>query len=169
MDRLLARMLWSGSLVPRRKTPTKGQPRCGVRSPGAEKERLRGGNSRNSRSIIARVLQNGHETETPAEPGLPIALLALVRTSPILRRISRARPLSDPGVEEPPWNSWRSLSRIRWGCRSAITARPAHRGKSGGFSCGWGRKQGTAPAMRVAGLKPVKAASSKDLNPKQGL
>lgn len=43
LDKLLARILWSESLVPWRKTPMRGRPRWGVSSPdvGREEQKIR--------------------------------------------------------------------------------------------------------------------------------
>lgn len=57
---------------------------------------------------------------------LPMALLALIRTSPVFRRTSREEALPGGGAEEVGWNSCRSLWRILSGSPSAITARPEH-------------------------------------------
>lgn len=51
--------------------------------------------------------RSGHLDKDSRSPGtrdggiLPMALLALIRTSPTLRRISRECPWSDAGLEEP--------------------------------------------------------------------
>lgn len=66
-------------------------------------------------------------TKTPSQYDMrcsPMALLALISTSPSFRRYSRERSLSDVGSEGPCWKSSRSLSRILVGWESASTASP---------------------------------------------
>lgn len=62
--------------------------------------------------------------QQPAKWCSPIALLALISTSPTLRRVSRDRSLLDVGREGPCWKFCSSLPRILSGNESAKTARP---------------------------------------------
>lgn len=59
----------------------------------------------------------------------PIALLALIKTSPTLRRVSRERSLLGELSFSPVWYSSSNLCRICSGKDSASTANPAYRGE----------------------------------------